>query len=333
MLKITLPEKPKIIKKEGNSAVFEIRSCYPGYGMTLGNALRRVLLSSLVGCAITSVKIEKANHEFSTIPGVMEDVIEIILNLKKIRFKMYSDNPMKLALKAKKEGEVKASEITTNNEIEVVNGDLVIATITDKNAALEMEIKVEKGIGYMTVEQQSEEKRNIGDIAMDAIFTPVKKVNYKVENMRVGKMTNYDKIILEIETDGSKTPEEALEEASGLLVEHFSLLKKAEKEEKPKKKDNKEEEKEIRKITEEKIEAAEKKNEEEKKENVLRTSIEELNLPPRVLKVLKENKIGTIDKLVKKSEADIREFSGMGDGGIKGIKKSLGKLGLILKNK
>lgn len=333
MLKITFPEKPKIIKKEGNYAVFEIRSCYPGYGMTLGNALRRVLLSSLVGCAITSVKIEKANHEFSTIPGVMEDVIEIILNLKKVRFKMYSDNPMRLTLKAKKEGEVKASEIAVNNEIEVVNGDLVIATITDRNATLEMEIKVEKGIGYMTVEQQSEEKRNIGDMAMDAIFTPVKKVNYKVENMRVGKMTNYDKIILEIETDGSKTPEEALKEASELLVEHFSLLREAEKEEKSKKKDNKEEEKEKRKITEEKIEAAEKRNEEEKKKNVLKTSIDELNLPLRVLKVLKENKIGTIDKLVKKSEADIREFSGMGDGGIKGIKKSLGKLGLILKNK
>lgn len=333
MLKITFPEKPKIIKKEGNYAVFEIRSCYPGYGMTLGNALRRVLLSSLVGCAITSVKIEKANHEFSTIPGVMEDVIEIILNLKKIRFKMYSDNPIKLALKAKKEGEIKASEIAVNNEIEVVNGDLVIATITDKNAELEMEIKVEKGIGYMTVEQQSEEKRNIGDIALDAIFTPVKKVNYKVENMRVGKMTNYDKIILEIETDGSKTPEEALEEASELLVEHFSLLKEAEKEEKPKKKDSKEKEKEIRKITEEKIEAAEKKNEEKKKENVLKTSIDELNLPLRVLKALKENKIGTIDKLVKKSEVDIREFSGIGDRGMKGIKKSLGKLGLILKNK
>jgi len=337
MQKITLPEKPKIIKQEANSAVFEIKSCYPGYGMTIGNAFRRVLLSSLTGAAITSVKIKGVNHEFSTIPNIMEDVVEIILNLKKVKFKMYTDNPVKLTLKSSGEKEVKASDIKATNDVEIVNKEARIATITDKNGKLEMEIQVEKGIGYVPIEYQDKDNLEIGNISMDAIFTPIKKVNYKVENMRVGKMTNYDKLTLEIETDGSMTPEEAFKEASRLLVSHFNLFREVIKEEKEEKEAERSEEEAIKEklakeIIKKEKEEKEEKEEERRKEDVLKTLVDDLNLSSRTLKALSENKIKTIGKLIKKSEDDLKTLPGIGDKGIKEIKKSLGKLGLTLKN-
>jgi len=329
MQQITLPEKPVIAKQEGNYAVFEIKACYPGYGMTLGNSIRRVLLSSLQGAAITSVKISGANHEFSTIPGVLEDVVEIMLNLKKVRFKMYSDEPVKLTLKANKEGKVTAGDIAKADNVEVVNKDAHIATITDKKITLEMEFRIEKGVGYMPVEQQENDKTEIGTIGVDAIFTPIKSVNYKVENMRVGKMTNYDKLTLEIETDGSRTPEDAFREAIMLLVKHFDLFgdfATAKKEEEAFAAAPIEEEvKEEKKV--EKLEAIA----EEKKQDVLKTPLEEFNISARVLKVLQENKIKTVGKVVAKTEEDLKNLPGMGDKGIKEIKKAIGKMGLTLK--
>ncbi len=339
MQKITLPEKPIIIKQEGNFAIFEIRACYPGYGSTIGNALRRVLLSSLVGSAITSVKIANVSHEFSTIPGVIEDTVEIILNLKKIKFKMHTDEPVKLNLKTNKEGEVKASDIKTSSDVEIANKDAYIATVTDKNTKLDMEIKVEKGVGYMPIEQQSEDKLEIGNIAIDAIFTPVKRVTYHVENMRVGKMTNYEKLIFEIETDGSMMPEEAFKEATRLLVEHFNLFREVIDQETEKEKRKVEtEEKELLKESKEAKKEIEKKKKEDKdqqqkegSEEILKTSVEDVGLSVRILKILTENKIKTVSKVVKKSEDDLKALPGMGDKGIKEIKKALGKLGLTLK--
>ena len=333
MQKITLPEKPKIIKQEGNFAVFEIKSCYPGYGVTIGNALRRTLLSSLSGSAITAINISGVNHEFSTIPGITEDVVEIVLNLKKVKFKMHTDEPAKLILRANKEGEVRASEIKVTSDIEVVNKDAYIATINNKNSKLEMEIRVEKGIGYVPIEQQNKEKLEIGNIAIDSIFTPVKKVNFKVENMRVGKLTNYDKLVLEIETSGEITPEEAFKKAARLLVDHFNLFREVIEEEV---KDEKEDEKAKEKIIAKEESAKEKKleseeNEKEKREDILKTSTEDLNLSPRILNILSDGKIKGVSKLVKKSEEDLKELPGMGDKGIKEIKKALGKLGLTLK--
>ena len=333
MQKITLPEKPKIIKQEGNFAIFEIKSCYPGYGVTIGNALRRVLLSSLSGSAITAINISGVNHEFSTIPGIAEDVVEIVLNLKKIKFKMHTDEPVKLTLKVSKEGEVKASEIKTTSDIEVVNKDAYIATINDKNSKLEMEVRVETGIGYVPIEQQDKEKLEIGNIAIDSIFTPVKKVNFKVENMRVGKLTNYDKLILEIETSGEITPEEAFKKAARLLVDHFNLFKEVIEEEV---KDEKEDEKAKEEIIKKEELAKEKdlENKESIKEaqkDVLKTQVEELNLSHRISNILSDGKIKSIGKLVKKSEEDLKILPGMGDKGIKEIKKALGKLGLTLK--
>jgi len=332
MQQITLPERPIITKQEGNYAVFEIRACYPGYGMTLGNALRRVLLSSLQGAAITSVKINGVSHEFSAIPGVLEDAVELMLNLKKVRFKMFSDEPVKLTLKANKEGKVTAGDIAKADNVEVVNKDAHIATITDKKTVLEMELRIEKGVGYVPVEQQENEKAEIGTIGVDAIFTPVKSVNYKVENMRVGKMTNYDKLTFEVETDGSRTPEEAFREAVMLLVQQFDLFgdfaQAQEEEEKESqaveeiKEENRKEEKKV-----EKLEAIA----EEKKQDVLKTPLDEFNISSRVLKVLAENKIKTVGKVVSKSEEDLKNLPGMGDKGIKEIKKAIGKMGLTLK--
>lgn len=328
MQQITLPEKPVITKQEGNYAVFEIRACYPGYGMTLGNAIRRVLLSSLQGAAITSVKISGVNHEFSTIPGVLEDVVEIVLNLKKVRFKMYSDEPVKLTLKANKEGKVTAGDIAKADNAEVVNKDAHICTLTEKKTNLEMELTIEKGVGYLPTEQHDSDKAEIGCIGVDAIFTPLKVVNYKVENMRVGKLTNYDKLTLEIETDGSRTPEEAFREAIMLLGKHFDLFgdfQQAKQEEETFAAAPIEEVPEVKQV--EKLEAIA----EEKAQDVLKTPLEEFNISTRVLKVLSENKIKTVGKVIAKSEEDLKELPGMGDKGIKEIKKAIGKLGLTLK--
>lgn len=224
MQRISLPQKPKYIPVSDHHGMFEIHGCYPGYGATLGNALRRVLLSSLEGAAIHSVKIEGAAHEFSTLSGVMEDAVQIILNLKKVRFRMHGDEPIKLSLRVKGEGAVTAQSFVANSDVEVVNPDQIIANITDKKTELSMEIEVNKGVGYIPVEQQNRESKEIGVIAIDAIYTPIKRVNYDVENMRVGKRTDFDKITLEVVTDGSITPEVAFEKAVDILVEQYTAL-------------------------------------------------------------------------------------------------------------
>lgn len=224
---VSLPSQPKIIEKKDNSAIIEIESLWPGYGVTVGNALRRVLLSSLPGAAITQVKIKGVQHEFSTMPGVLEDVITVILNLKQLRFKIYSDEPQKATLTIKGEKTVKGGDFELPTQVELSNPGAHIATITDKKAEIEMEILIEKGMGYEPVEARKEKKLEIGAIALDAIFTPVKKVSYRVENMRVGERTDYDRLIMELETDGTITPEEAVSAASDILVKHFSLIEES----------------------------------------------------------------------------------------------------------
>lgn len=221
---IAIPQKPQYTSLGEDHGKFEILGCYPGYGTTLGNAIRRVLLSSLEGAAIRSVKIAGVTHEFATIPGVMEDVVQILLHLKQIRFRLHSDEPVKLTLKAKGEGVVTASAFKVPSSVEIVNGDQVIATISDKKTELDMEIEIDRGLGYVPVEAREREEREIGVIAVDSIYSPVKRVNYEVENMRVGKRTDYDKITLEVLTDGSITPEEAFSKGVAILIEQFSAL-------------------------------------------------------------------------------------------------------------
>jgi DNA-directed RNA polymerase subunit alpha len=245
---IPLPNLPKIIKKENNRAIFEIEGLYPGYGITISNTFRRVLLSSLEGTAITQIKIKGASHEFSTIPGILEDAITIILNLKKIRFKSFTKEPQKITLKAKGEKKVRAGEFDVSSELEIKNPDFHIATITSKTTQLQIEAIVETGTGYQAAEQREPKKQeSVGMISIDSIFTPVKKVSFRVENMRVGKRTDFDKLKIDIETDGTISPEEAFLEASEILYQHFTLFCKDNKKtiEKPLKKEKTEKKKKV----------------------------------------------------------------------------------------
>ena len=216
----------KTMEKLGNSGLFVIEPLSPGYGVTLGNSLRRVLLSSLGGAAITSVKIDGVTHEFTTLPNVREDVVEIILNLKSLRFKMMTDEPVTMKLSVKGPKEVKASDFDKNSSCEVVDQDAFIASV-GKSGKLSLEVVVEKGRGYVPVERRKDEQLPLGTIAVDSVFTPVKKIHYEVENTRVGGVTNFDKLTLEISTDGSIDPEEALGKATGILVEHLTLMQNA----------------------------------------------------------------------------------------------------------
>ncbi|MCH8244683.1 DNA-directed RNA polymerase subunit alpha, partial [Patescibacteria group bacterium] len=204
--------------------IFEIEALYPGYGVTIGNSLRRVLLSSLEGAAVTQVKIKGVGHEFSSIEGVQEDVITIILQLKKLRFLMHTSDPQTAILKIKGEKQVRGSDFKLPSQVELINKDLPIAQITTKQTELEMEIQIEKGIGYVPAEERKTQKEEIGTISLDAIFTPIRKVSYRVENMRVGERTNFDRLTLEIETDGTMDSEEALRQAASILIEQYTIV-------------------------------------------------------------------------------------------------------------
>lgn len=222
---ILLPKSPKVTAKKEHSARFEIEALYPGYGVTIGNSLRRVLLSSLSGAAITQMKIKGVQHEFSTVSGVLEDVITIAMNLKYLRFKMYTDEPQKATLKIKGEKKANGSDFKLPSQVELINKSSHVATLTNKKTELDIEIQIEKGTGYEPVERRKKQKKlEIGVIPIDAIFTPVKRVNYSVENMRVGERTDFDRLYLEIKTDGTITPKEAFFQASDILIKHFSLL-------------------------------------------------------------------------------------------------------------
>lgn len=227
---IPLPLQPKVIEKKDNRAIFEIAGLYPGYGVTVGNSLRRVLLSSLEGAAVTQVKIKGVQHEFSTIPGVIEDVITILLNIKQLRFKLHTPEAQQATLKIKGQKTVKGANFELPSQVDLMNKDAHVATLTAPSANLEIEILIERGLGYEPVETRKKGKSEIGTIAVDAIFTPVRKVSYRVESMRVGERTDFDRLILELETDGTITPEGALSQASEILVKHFSLLQETFKE-------------------------------------------------------------------------------------------------------
>lgn len=242
---LPLPTKVEIQPDPSNPnhATVVIEPCYPGYGTTLGNALRRVLLSSLPGAAVIQVKLKGVQHEFSSLPGVREDVVDIILNLKQLRVKIHEGEEATLTLKVSGEKTVKAKDITLPSNVDVLNPDLVIAQLTEKTADFEMKLKVQQGRGYVPVEVQQREKTELGAIAVDAIYTPVKNVNFDSENVRVGQMTNFDRLTLSITTDGTLSPAEALRSAAAILVNHFSLLDQIAVEEKtPKKRASKKKE-------------------------------------------------------------------------------------------
>lgn len=225
---IPLPNKVYFSSDEKFKAALVIEPLYPGFGVTIGNALRRVLLSSLPGAAVTAVKIKGVDHEFSTLANVTEDIVDIILNLKQLRLRLSAEEPVRLALSAKGQKQVTAADIKSDPRIEIINPDLVIAQLDTKSADLAMEIVVEQGRGYVPVEQREGEKLEIGMIAIDAIFTPMRTVNFEVQNVRVGQITNYDKLTISMETDGTITGREALDIAAQILVDHFALLRTVE---------------------------------------------------------------------------------------------------------
>lgn len=235
----------KTVSETNKEGVFEVEGLYSGYGLTVGNALRRVLLSSLPGACVTQIKIKNIKHEFTTIDGVMEDIVEIALNMKKVRFAFHADEPQVLTIDVKGEKEVTAGDIKANSQVEVINPESHIATITDKKTEFSMELTVEKGLGYVPVEVRKVEKLPVGVIAIDAIFTPVTNVNFVVENMRVGERTDFNRVKLTVETDGSVKPSIALHKAANILKDHFAKVAEieiavdepaSEETEKPKKK-------------------------------------------------------------------------------------------------
>lgn len=207
-----------------HTAELIVTPCYHGYGTTVGNMLRRVLLSSLPGAAVTAAKIKGVNHEFSGVEGVREDVVQILLNLKMLRVRVFSESEVKLHLKANGEGAVTAESIAPNSDVEIINKDLVIATITDAKKSFEMEIIVKQGRGYVPVEERENENLELGMIAIDSVFTPIVDVGYHVEFTRVGDITNYEKLIVRVQTDGTMTPREALDQSTKILQDHLSLI-------------------------------------------------------------------------------------------------------------
>ena len=316
---IPLPQKPKVVLEEGNRGVYEIEGLYPGYGLTIGNSLRRVILSSLKGSVITSVKIEGVAHEFSTVPDVLENVVDMILNLKQVRFKMHDNGPHKITLNVKGERGVKASDFTLPSQLELVTPDVRIATLTDKKAELKMEAEVESGLGYQSIESRRKEKSEIGSIVLDASFSPARSVNYEVENMRVGDRTDYNRLRLHITTDGSITPHDAFRRAAAILVEQFGELSGT----------FKEKEKEAA-VKEESLEEGE--TEALFEDEISKKKIEELDLSTRTKNALSNVGIKNVGLLSRKTEKKLREVEGLGDKGIQEIKRELGNLGLTLKS-
>lgn len=319
---IVLPSKPKIILEEGSQGVYEIDGLYPGYGHTLGNSLRRIILSSLPGTAITSVKIAGVSHEFSTIEGVKEDVITMILGLKKVRIHMTSDEPQTIRLKVKGIKEVTAGDIEAGGQVEILNPDLVIAHITDKNTELDIEIQVEKGLGYVSKEILQKGKVDIGTITLDASFTPIRRVHYEVENMRVGDRTDFNRLKVSIETDGTLTPKEALERSIEIMIAQLKSIVGFKKEE----------ELTSHEPEESKDSAAEGSADREIDTEALKTRVESLNLSQRTMNALTNANIRTVGGLSRKREQDILEIEGLGAKGLQEIKKSLSNFGIVLKS-
>lgn len=320
---IPSPHQPKIILEEGNRAVFEIEGLWPGYGQTIGNAIRRVLLSSLEGAVATAVKIEGVQHEFSTLPGVLEDIVALSLNLKQVRFRMHGSGPYTATLAVKGDKPVTAADIKTPSQLEVVNPHQHIATLTDKKATLVMDLIVEKGVGYQPVEARQKEKVEIGTIALDAAFSPLRLVNYEVENMRVGERTDYNRVRFHIETDGSLTPREAFSQAAKILQEQFTVLAGVFA--------PKEEPAAAVPALEEHVRIETETGGETFEEQVLKKKVEDLELSTRTMNALLGAGIKNVGTLAKKTEKKLKAVEGLGDKGIIEIKKALGNLGLTLK--
>ena len=315
---IGLP-KIKTESSDKNHAVFSISPLPNGYGMTLGNAFRRVLLSSLPGAAITAVKIDGVSHEYSTISGVQDSVLDILLNLKMVQIKKHSKDSETIKLSASKEGPVTAKDIECSSDIEILNPDQVITHITKKGVKLNMEMVVEKGVGYVPASLRKKDKKDIGMIQIDAIYSPVVKVRYDVTSARVGKMTNLDNLMIEIETNGSIAPEDSLKFSSSVLKSYFDLFLTAGEEVEP------DFQSDVDTVKEKEVEEQE---EEAKKETY--TPIEILNFSPRTLNALINGGIGSIEQLVKCTPSKLANFRGFGKKAMTEVSDALATRGLAI---
>jgi DNA-directed RNA polymerase subunit alpha len=322
---IVLPSKPKIIEETSNKGTYEIEGLYPGYGHTLGNSLRRIILSSLTGAAITKVKIAGVSHEFSTIDGVKEDVINIILNLKKVRFALTTDEPQVVSIKVRGENTVKAGDIKLSGQVVLANPELHLFTVTHKDTEVDMEITIEQGIGYVRKEEIEKERVEIGAITLDAAFSPIISANYDVEEMRIGDRTDFNKLTLMIHTDGTVSPHDALEKAIEIMINQLRAIVGFKEDKIEVAAHNKEKE-----VAEEssKVSTIEDK---EALDDALKTRIESINLSQRTTNALVNANIRTIGGLIRKKEKDILDIEGLGNKGLEEIKGLLESLGLTLK--
>ncbi len=307
-------EKPKIeileISEDETYGKFMVEPLERGYGTTLGNSLRRVLLSSLPGAAVSSVKIQGVLHEFSTIPGVLEDVPEIILNIKGLAAKMHTDEPVTLRIEAQGPAEIKAGNIITGPDVEIINKDHHIATINE-DGSLYMELELVKGRGYVSAERNKKEGQPVGVIPVDSSFTPVRKVNFTIENTRVGQITDYDRLILEVWTNGTIKPDEATSLGAKILTEHLNLFISL-----------------TDHVSDVEIMVE---KEDDKKEKVFEMTVEELDLSVRSYNCLKRANINTVEELIQRTPEDMMKVRNLGKKSLEEVERKLAELGLSLK--
>jgi len=303
---IVLPSHAKVVSEEGDKGVYEIERLYPGYGNTLGNSIRRIILSSLPGAAVTRINIEGVTHEFSTLPGVLEDMMTIVLNFKQLRFRLHGDGPEEAVIDVKGEHEIKGKDVKCPTQLEVINTDHHLATITEKGVNFKVEITVEKGIGFVPTEELMKEKVPAGTMVIDAIFSPIRRANYDVENMRVGDRTDYNRLILTIETDGTISPREALKNSLEIMqkqIEQILIIDEHQEED----------------------------GSGEEVESVKLEQGADLKFSVRTKNALDAAGLKTPEELSAKTEKELLDLEGVGAKAVSEIKKALKKLNLSLK--
>lgn len=311
---ITLPSKPRVVSEEGMQGIYEIDALYPGYGQTLGNSLRRIILSSLPGAAITQVKIDGVPHEFATVEGVRENVMGLLLNLKRVNFVLHGDEPQTITLSAKGPKEVTAADLKLPSQVEIKNPEVHLADLSGK-VALELEATIERGLGYVPRETLTKEKVDIGTIALDATFTPIRRVNYEVENMRVGDRTDFNRLRILIETNGALSPREALEQSIEIMIHQLKAVVGFQ------------EETMMSNAPAAAMDAAD----EAEEKDAAKTKVSELGLPTRVAGALEDAGVKTAAGLTRKTASALKELDGIGDKAVGEIEDALKSIGLSLK--
>jgi len=317
---ITLPSKPRIVSEEEHAGTYEIDGLYPGYGHTLGNSLRRIILSSLPGAAITSVKIDGIEHEFSTMSGLREDVVTLLLNLKKLRFEVLTSEPQTISLSIKGPKKVSGGDLALPGQVRLLNPNSYICELTD-TTKLEAEFRVERGLGYVPREALKKDRVDIGEISVDAIFSPIRRVNYEVENMRVGDRTDFNRLRLTIETDGTIEPRAALEQSIEVMITQLKAVVGFKEEELSAP---------VAAATPSASETTAAANSAENSE-AMKTRVEDLDLSARTVSALEKANIRTVGGLARKKEEDLLEIDGLGPKAIQEIKRALANFGIVLK--